>query len=257
MSGPEHHRNFVFFLGGHDAEMCEIAEILKSLDIPFYDKHLGWENARVSMYLDEIRRHKNKQCVFIELEEDIKLPPESTSINHHNEDAGKEMPSSLEQVADILGITLTRRQHLIAINDKAHIKGMKEAGAVPEEIREIRAFDRQCQGVTEEEEAYAEKTAAQFRSAGLLDVLEIPYSRTSPFTDRLYGMYKNLLIITPVDINFFGNGKVVLQLHNRYDKSWCGGNLPEQGFWGIQKTHAGNTEEITCYIKERVCSTKK
>jgi len=33
---------FVFFLGGQDAEMCEICKILQETNQVFFDKHLCW-----------------------------------------------------------------------------------------------------------------------------------------------------------------------------------------------------------------------
>lgn len=240
--------SFIFFLGGHDAEMCEIKSILEQKDIPFYDKNLQW-GARLSDYKEELQQLRPEiKAVLIELNIDQPLPENSIIIDHHSEKAGSEMQTSIEQVAELLGIKLSRRQKLIAANDKAHIKGMMKAGATKEEIAEIRAFDRRCQGVTEKEEKEAEEICKDFKSNGELDILEIPFQHTSPVTDRLFGQYQNLLVIMPEMINFFGDGRMVQKLGKTFKGSWYGGNLPEEGFWGIKKISQERIRKIKNYI---------
>ena len=68
-------------------------------------------------------------------------------IDHHNEYC--HLPSSLEQVASVLGVELNRKQRLIAANDVGYIPAMKALMATDEEIAEIRREDRRAQGVTE------------------------------------------------------------------------------------------------------------
>ncbi|MFQ5752469.1 MAG: hypothetical protein ACE5HI_10770 [bacterium] len=239
--------NYMFFLGGYDAEMCEIRRLLESQKVPFHDKHLSW-GAKASDYAEELKNLQDEIPALIELQIDMPIPRKAIVIDHHNERAGKDVPTSIEQVAELLGIQLTRWQKLIAANDRGYIPGLKEAGATPEEIEKIRRQDRKCQGVTEEEEKQAEEICRNFSSSGPLDVLDIPFTHVSPITDRLFGQYQNLLIVTPDDINFFGDGKIVQALAKAYPGSWSGGNLPEQGFWGRVKKE--DIDEIVLLIKE-------
>jgi len=242
----------VFFLGGLDAEMCEIRSILKEREQPFYDKNLSW-GARLSDYKNEVRTLPNNVIpVFVELTIDLPLPEKAIVIDHHNEKAGTDKPTSIEQVAQLLGIKLNRRQQLIAANDRAHIKGMIHAGATPQKITEIRAFDRRCQGVTEDEEKQAESICACFRSKGKLDVMEIQFPHTSPITDRLFDQFQNLLVITPIAINFFGRGNIVKILSKKYKGSWYGGNLPQEGFWGIKRISQNQIDEIKSLLTSLV-----
>lgn len=242
---------YIFFLGGHDAEMVEIKDILEQNGLSFYNKELSW-GAKLSAYQEELKILKNKTPVLIEIYTDISYPKNTIIIDHHDIISGKDKPSSIEQVADLIGLKLTRRQTLIAANDKGHIKGLINAGATNKEIDEIRAFDRKCQGVTREEEINSKEICDKFNSNGDIDVIEVPFIHTSPITDTLYGRYKNLLIITPVDINFYGNGKVIKRLSKTFEEGWYGGNLPDEGFWGIKNGSKREKKRITDLVKAEI-----
>jgi len=242
---------YVFFLGGRDAEMHEIAAILMENHQKYFDKGLTW-GACLSDYRSELRSiEQNETPVLIELTMDISYPQDSIIIDHHNQNAGKDQPTAIEQVADLLGIELNRWQQLIAANDRGYIPGLKTAGATAEEIEAIRKLDRRCQGVSEDEEIKAEAICRGFKSRGKLDVLRIPFSHTSPITDRLFGQYENLLILTAVDINFYGAGKIVQILADAYPDSWSGGDLPDRGFWGTEKKI--KFKEIESKIRSYLC----
>ena len=182
-------KKLVFFLGGHDAEMCAIRNLLEEHGLAYHDKSLGW-GAALSEYTEELNTITTETPVFVELKLDIPYPESSIIIDHHGKNAGKHKPVSIEQIAAMLNIELTRQQKLIAANDRAHIPGLKAAGATEKEIEEIRAYDRSCQGVTEKEEKQAEYLCQHFKSSVSLDVLEIPFTHTSPVTDRLHGKYR-------------------------------------------------------------------
>ncbi|MHB2148298.1 hypothetical protein ACX8XP_04515 [Calditrichota bacterium LG25] len=225
---------FVFFLGGYDAEMCEIKNILVQMNQPFYDKQLVW-GTKVSAYQRELSQLPTDAIpVLIELKKDMALPENAIEIDHHDEKAGKDRPTSIEQVAELLGIALNRWQQLIAANDRAWIDGLKAMGATEAEIQQVRRFDRQCQGVTEEEEQAAEQSIKAVRKEGDVAVVEYPFKRVSPVMDRLYGKYENILVITPHSVNFSGQGALVERLAAAFPQGWYGGNLPEKGFWGME-----------------------
>lgn len=235
--------NYIFFLGGYDAEMCEIRKILEDNQIPFNDKKLSW-GAKASAYAEELENSGNAAPALVELEVDIPLPENRIIIDHHSENSGKDVQTSIEQAAELLGIKLTRRQKLIAANDRGWIDGLKQAGAAEEEIAEIRLYDRQCQGVTEEEEQAAEKAIRNIEMTGNVAVVHFPGKHTSPVMDRLYGKYTNILVITPETINFSGEGKYVQKLAAQFPNGWYGGELPEKGFWGMEKQKNFRIEKI-------------
>ncbi|UCH96869.1 MAG: hypothetical protein JSV88_08460 [Candidatus Aminicenantes bacterium] len=237
-------KKYVFFLGGHDAEMITIREILDTKKIPYFDKHLNW-GAALSDYREELNAlSKGKIPVFIELRLDISYPQRAIIIDHHNERAGKHQKTSIEQMADLLGIQLDRRQCLISANDRGHVTAMKDMGATCKEIREIREFDRQCQGVTQDDEKAAEISIQKHSENLTPDSIYIKSltEKASPLLDRLYDKYTHIFIVTPTrEFHYFGPGKMILRLEKIYKAIkqsrpdiifWKGGYLPDKGFFG-------------------------
>lgn len=149
--------SYVFLLGGHDLEMAEISRILDKYGILYHDNNLGWNNAKLSSYSELF--NNNDRFVGIELTTDIAPPKNYLLIDHHNENVGK--PSAIEQVAELLGIELTREQQLIAANDKGFIPAMEALGATPKEIAEIRRLDQIFKGETIENERLQEQTISK------------------------------------------------------------------------------------------------
>lgn len=196
---------FIFLLGGADLEMHTIRQLLDKNGYRYYDKHLRWENACLSVYRKEITDYTGDDTPLwggIELQEDMNLPSNYISIDHHNRNAHK--PSSLEQVAELLEIPLSRQEQLIAANDRAYIPGMKALQASDEEIAGIRQADRACQGVTEEEEKLAELAIREhIQVCDNLIVVRALCHRFSPICDRLFP-YDRLLVFTDEEWMFYG-----------------------------------------------------
>lgn len=201
--------NRLFLLGGHDLEMITIKQLLEGReDCVVVDKHLYWDTALLSAYQKELSQYTDCEIYGIELKEDIIAPDNYNSIDHHNDKSSQ--PSSLEQVANLLGVTLNRYQQLVAANDKGYIPAMKALEASKEEIDEIRRKDREAQGVTGEDELLAEQSIKNY-----LDIhrgISIIYSQTPKFSaicDRLFP-YQRLLIYTDSKWTFYGEGKASL-----------------------------------------------
>ena len=242
---------YFFFLGGHDGEMIEIRNLLEAKHHQYVDKHLAW-GASISDYDADIKNiPQNAVPVFIELAIDRPLPEGAVIIDHHNEKAGRDQKTSLEQVADLLNLPLNRRQQLISANDRGHIRAMRKIGATDEEIESIRLFDRKAQGVSDEDERLAALSIDSRLESPFEDtaVIESKTNKTSPVFDRLYEKYAHVFVYTPDgEINYSGSGDMVNALQdfyrNEYVKkeripegsaaSWYGGNLPETGFWGAK-----------------------
>jgi hypothetical protein len=224
---------FVFLLGGHDLEMIEIKKILSSKNLLCFDKNLQRNNAQLSQHKEVL----NDQDYFvgIELESDLTPPSKYKLIDHHNQNAGN--PSSIEQVANMLNIQLTREQQLVAANDRGYIPAMIEMGATPYEIAEIRRRDREAQGVTAEDEWLAEASIRdQMRVIKGITVIRSHTPRFSAIYDRLYPCSK-LLIYTDNELAYYGDG--VPALIHAYQhlitqkKAYYGGG--SNGFFGIYK----------------------
>ena len=64
--------------------------------------------------------------------------------------------------------------------------------------------------------------------------LDLPHSKTSTVTDRLYGKYDNLLITSgDGETNFYGTTEIIQMLNERFPGGWSGGQLDQgSGFWG-------------------------
>ena len=241
-------KKYVFFLGGYDAEMVTIKAIFDSRKIPYFDKHLNW-GACLSDYKEELKMlSKDEIPVFIELCLDISYPPRAIIIDHHNERAGKDQKTSIDQAAELLGLELDRYQRLISANDRGHVAAMKAEGATGKEIREIRAFDRQCQGVTKDDEKAAEISIQKHSESFTPDSIYIKSltEKASPLLDRLYETYKHIFVVTPSkEFHYFGPGEMVQRLERIYKKMkvsrpglifWKGGYLPDKGFFGSKST---------------------
>ena len=168
------------------------------------------------------------------------------NIDHHiyGEDDRSNSKSSIEQVADILGMELTLDELFVAANDKGYIPAMESLGKeldisqedLQEIIANIRMRDRQMQGVTVEQEFQAQETVENL--GDLTDkrdiIMNLPHSKTSTVTDRLYGKYDNLLVLSgDGEINFFGITEIINALNEKFPGGWSGGQLDQgSGFWG-------------------------
>ena len=66
--------DFLFLLGGYDLEMITIAELLKLHNVPFEDKKLQWNTAKLSAYQDVLAVNQDKKKIYgIELMDDNTL----------------------------------------------------------------------------------------------------------------------------------------------------------------------------------------
>lgn len=237
-----------FFLGGHDLEMVTIRELLEQeASGKLFDKHLSW-GAKASDYREEISDclSQGRIPVLIELENDLETDGQGIVVlDHHGLFAGIDEPTSLHQVFHLLGLPeakWTRWHTLVAANDRGYIPELLKVGATREEIVQIRAFDRRVQGITEEEEEAARISVdqAQVLARGRLTVVHLPHSKTAAAADRMEPAlggsgYHNLLVISPKEVNFFGEGKIIEALKQTFPEGWSGGALPERGFWGTDR----------------------
>jgi len=236
-----------FFLGGYDLEMVAIRDLL-AREAPgrYHDRQLAW-GAAASAYAVPIAAEltAGRTVVLVELELDQALPEgRYVLVDHHGPRAGREQPTSLEQVFALLQLSAarwTRWLALVAANDRGHIAAMLalDPPATQDEIEEIRRLDRAAQGVTAEQEqaAPAAVAAARVIAGGRLTVVAWPFPRTSPVADRMETAlggpgYRNLLVGGGEQVAFFGAGDAVGFLDQRFPGGWYGGELPVRGFWG-------------------------
>jgi len=236
----------LFLLGGRDLEMEEIRKLLvengcqkyeqgSEGDCFYADRELEW-GAKLSDYKDLL--DFDGKIYGIELSKDIKAPKNYRAIDHHNSSWCR--PSALEQVAELLGVELTRWQQLVAANDRGYIPALKQMGATTEEIKQIREADMKAQGVTEEElkKAPKELAKAQKNSSGIW-LLETDFEHFSPLSDLLYEQEKLPAIIynpSRKELTYYGK-KNIFKLVETFKKAvnaqdaYYGGNPP--GYFGL------------------------
>ena len=235
--------NDLFLLGGYDLEMLEIKSLLDLYNIKYIDKKLSW-GAKLSDYKDKL--DFNGTIYGIELYEDITPPNNYIAIDHHGQNDYK--PSSLEQIAEILNLKLTRKQKLIAANDSRYISGMKALCATQEEINKIRKHDRQMQGITQVDEQKAKESLENSTSNIIYSIT--PYF--SAISDMAYYKYDNYIIYNDTKINFYGYKKdhilSFLDAQNIKETNYYFGG-GEFGFVGI-KDKVLNKQELETLIKE-------
>lgn len=249
----------IFLLGGYDLEMIEIKDLFEKNNIKYFDQKLSWENATLDNYTDVLEMYgndENYEIYGIELRENgLSIPCNNyIRIDHHNE--LNELPSSLEQVCDILCIGMSRYMHLVAANDRAYIPGMLQLGATEEEIEEIRRNDRKSQGVTENDEKLSEEAVRDKEIIDDIVVVKSMTNRFSAITDRLFP-FEKLLIYTQNELMYYGKGKQ--RLAEMYEDEIINGRIfhggSEEGYIGTAKSvYSKNSieklkEEIITEIK--------
>lgn len=255
----------VFFLGGNDAEMVEILKVLTQVGAEVNNSGLGW-GAHASSYAAEIAKAsaEGKKIVLVELDNThapktdwseekvaVVLPKETIVVDHHGNRANE--PASILQVLNLLDLAPTRWQQLIAANDSGYIPSLTAMGATAEEIAAVRLADRFAQGITPEQEASAEAAIAGRKADGRLTVVNLPHSKCATVTDRLFGQYDQLLILSgDGEVNFYGDGMLCAVLKERFE-GWNGGSgLGEHGgsaFWGGYP----NQVAVENFIREKLC----
>lgn len=235
----------VFFLGGRDLEMVTIADLIRAQCGPdgIVDKALGW-GAKASDYASEIAQSvkDGKAPVLIELARDIDpLPENAIIVDHHNEHAGVDKPTSLEQVFDLLHCSKsewTRHFALVAANDRGWVPEMRKIGATDQEVTDIRKADRKAQGITAVQERQAEDALA---TQGITDqteiaIVDLPHNRFATVTDRLAqdGRTPRILAVRgPKETGLYGPGPVIEAFVRKHPDAWYGGALPDYGYAGV------------------------
>lgn len=250
----------VFLLGGHDLEMCTIKELLEARrgdGLLYSDKNLSWSSASLINYEEELRKYGDRQeyqIYGVELREDVRIPENYTSIDHHGDADCR--PSSLEQVAEILGVRMDHRMRLVAANDTRYIPGMLKEGATAQEVEDIRREDRRAQGIDKETEKTVKKEILPKKdSVGDLTIVNVPKEYQSlkgvfsVISDWLYP-YVALVICTDTELCYYGKDAAEVRkkiFPEGRDGLYSGGG--EDGYWGVGIKGETETEDILKEVK--------
>ena len=221
----------------------------------------SWEKLEEELKEKVEKAKQNGKSVYgVELQGDSNA---AINIDHHiyGEDDRSNPKSSIEQVADILGVELTLDEQFVSANDKGYIPAMQELGAnlgieekdLQEIIENIRMRDREMQGVTPEQEAQAQEAVEKLGDLSEKReyiAMDLPHSKTSTVTDRLFGKYDNLLITSADgETNFYGKTEIINMLNEKFPGGWSGGQLDQgSGFWGGY----ANQDEIKAEVKKLI-----
>lgn len=197
----------VFFLGGHDLEMLTIKKILEETGQDYVDNGLSWDDASLSKYSDSLSQYSSSefQIYGIELREDIDLPENYHGIDHHN--SFENNSSALAQVCKLLGRKMNKEELLIAANDERYIPGMLSIGATKEEIDIIRRRDRECQGITDEDERFADDALS--RNTRNHFGLTYVYTKSTKFSlivDKLFPISR-LFVYSDNEFTYYGENR--------------------------------------------------
>lgn len=222
------------------------------------DKNLGWW-AHIDAYKDDLSKSLWGPIYACELDgadEVTEFP--IVSLNHHWERAHEK--ATILQVLDILGIPASLEHKLIAANDSGYIPAMQKLlveewitnlSEIKKMIDLIRLQDRQAQGITAEQELAAQEgiQTKEVLLDGKLIKVVIPHSKCATVTDRLFGLYKNLIICSgDGELNFYGDGKICedlkTQFKGRNGWSWLG----ELGGDAYRGGYPNHEEAITFVI---------
>jgi hypothetical protein len=255
----------LFVLGGNDAEMEVIKQLLAMAGIKYIQPEKGWgdhvySEADLGSEFAAIDR-VGLEIFFVECRPADDFMPETTTtiIDHHGDQAYKK--ASILQLMDEVDINFLSNEtcrwvELVAANDVGYIPAMWAIGATPEEVNRVRSFDRSCQGITPTQEKTAEQAIISAKGPnGRLWTVMLAHNKCATVTDRLYGQYDQLLVITydsygsEVEMNFFGDGALCAALKKKFH-GWSGGSglgkAGEAAYWGID----ANREDTAAFISE-------
>ncbi len=243
-------KSYTFLIGGMDLEMTTIISLLRRKRLNYIDKDLQW-GAQLSTF----KEYFNDENTFvgIELIEDIQPPRHYICIDHHNDKSYK--PASLQQIADLLGIILNRKQLLICANDSGYIPAMETMGANPLEISKLRKRDKKAQGVKPLDERLADKSISEYlRIQGDIICVEAQTPHFSTITDKLYPFNK-LLISFENRFVYYGHGVGILMKQYQelisQKKAFYGGGVA--GYFGLSNNAFSLRDANT--MKEEIINT--
>ena len=150
----------LFVLPKNDGEAFRAVQILMSLGVPLlHVSSQGWGASLDREVIPYDLLRKARRVVVFEMpgaEAEARMRKggkEVVIIDHHG---SQEFPdryqktSSLEQLAELLGWPLSEDDRDIAVNDRGYIVGLRALGLSDDRIRQIRSFDLQAQGRTQQ-----------------------------------------------------------------------------------------------------------
>lgn len=215
------------------ALLAEHGEAVLRTDQPW---GASWEKLEPKILAEVLRFQKSGDGTVFGVELGGKKPAGAENIDHHyypGDDRSNPL-SSIEQVAKILGVGLSRERQLVAANDKGWIPSLREAGASSEEIAGIRKRDRAAQGITSKQEEQARTDVAGAKISRGVAIVECSGLPTSAHTDFLEPLALEILLKSPDRWSYSGPRHKILAGLKLKENHWSGGK-DERGYFGIEK----------------------
>ena len=155
---------------------------------------------------------------------------------------------------------LDRWIFLASLNDTGYIPALRIAGASKEEIDRVRAEDRRAFGVTPEHEAETERALREVKRDGPFTIVRVGHNKFSSVTDRLFGSYEQLAIITTdpehPQVNFFGDGALCSLLFTHFGGRGGGAGYGQPGKEGYWEGNTPNHDGVLAVIREQLAAMR-
>ena len=229
----------------NDAESKTIIEICRRLEIDVRISAQPWGTS-LDREPEENLLHLRRHVIVVEMpsphaEKQLEARGYKVFVvDHHaypNLGIDRRKPeSSLEQVAALIEYDLTRWELGVAINDRAYIYGLLDAGYSIDEILALRRFDLECQGVPAEKIDAVKEALQKAPVKNGITILRLDFSNAGFAQDFLVlqnpSRVPDLLVIggNPVrKVQFYGSPQRVELLADIGE--WMGGGAKSK-FWG-------------------------
>jgi len=234
--------NRVWVVPCNDGEAVEIIALLREAGEHVLVSQQPWGASWAGLE-PELRRQLDHQTAAprscqvegVELAGPNPYGAANTDHHYYKSDDRRSPLSSLEQIAARLGRTLTRRQRLVAANDRGWVPAMRAEipDASPDEIEAVRAQDRAAQGLTPADRLRAERDLAAADWRGPRVLVPCPDGTSSWHSDLLYGRAGEWLLAGPLSWSYSGPRVADFLALGLPEDHWAGA-----GFFGVSRPGA-------------------
>lgn len=235
-------RDFSLICPSNDGEAETIVKVAMELGIDVRDSRQPW-GATLDKEPQENLRDLRKKIVVVEMpspekEEELRRAGHEVIIIDHHNYVGMELDrsnplSSLEQFASLVGRELSRWEIGVAINDRAYIYGLLEAGYEMTEILAIRMADLEAQGATRDDFVLCSEALEKAETKNGITIVRVATNKVTYINDLCVlgnpGKVQDILICSPNEINFSGSPEKAKALSAL--GGWFGGGEVSK-FWG-------------------------
>lgn len=245
--------------------MQTIKEVLDQCWEKSLDKNL-WRWAKIDAYQEELPMLQDQEIYACELEWAGEWDySHIASLDHHGARAHEK--ATLLQVLDVLWLQASLEHKLVAANDSGYIPAMinllksewiTDESEIQKMVSLIRFKDRKAQWISQEQEDKAQEAIKSKEEVvnWKLTVVKMAHSKCATVTDRLFGKYQNLLVLSwDGEVNFYGDGKLCENLKVKFEWrngwSWLG-----EKWWNAYRWWYPNHKEIQDFLSEKLKEEK-